>query len=123
MDYLDKEKFGEHFGLYDCHEQYLENQSFKACMKLRTAIDDLIAQGLTKYEVVMKICKEVNISFEILLKLNHVITITTFMNNKEWSQNTFQGNKYDATKALASELYRMLYVRFENIIFIEEALK
>ncbi|WP_298518397.1 hypothetical protein [uncultured Kordia sp.] len=120
MDYLDQEKFGKVFCFFDCHGEFLDPQSFKACIKLRNTVDDLMAQGLTKYEAIMEVCKQVHISFEILLKQNHVITITTFMNNKEWSHNTFQGNRFDATKFIASELYKMLYIKFENIVFIEE---
>jgi hypothetical protein len=45
------------------------------------------------------------------------------MNGKEWSSNTFTGNRFDSSNVLASELGKMLYVRFKNIIYIEEASK
>lgn len=121
MDYLEKEKFGEYFGTFFCDERFHEKQSYEACLRLESTLESLITKGFTNYDAVMKMCKDANISFEILLQLNHVITITTFMNQKEWSKNTFQGNRFEATRYLADELHKLLYVRYQNIIFIEKA--
>jgi hypothetical protein len=123
MDYLDKEKFGEYFCTFYCDEQFHTKQSYQACLRLESIMEELISQGFTIYKAVMKMCKDVHISFDILLQLNHVITIRTYVNAKEWSKNTFQGNRYEATKFLANELSALLYVRYQNIIFIEDASK
>lgn len=130
MDYLDTEKFVEHFSLF-CFDydgivevfDFENEQDYQAHLRIRSSFKDLLSEGFTKYNAIIKLCKQSNITFEILLKLNHIITITTFMNGKEWSSNTFTGNRFDSSNVLASELGKMLYVRFKNIIYIEEASK
>ncbi|MBC8753044.1 hypothetical protein H2O64_00065 [Kordia sp. YSTF-M3] len=123
MDYLDEKNFVEGFGFSYCDYEFHEDQSYQACLRIQSTLNDLISEGFSRYNAILEICKQVNISFEILLKLNHVITITTFMNNKEWSKNTFNGNRYDASKILGSEIHELFYIRFKNIIYIENASK
>lgn len=130
MDYLDKEKFVECFGYYGFHATGLVEifdfegeQDYQAHLRIRTDFHALISKGFTEYEAIIELCKQSNISFEILLKLDHEITITTFMNGKEWKASTFNGNRFDASEILADELGMLLYVRYKNIIFIEDASK
>ncbi|EDP97396.1 hypothetical protein U8527_03555 [Kordia algicida OT-1] len=128
MDYLHKEKFVETFEMYicDCYGPegwYHDKQTSTACFRIRATFEDLISKGFTKYDAIFVLCKQVNITFEILLKLDYEITIKTFMNGKEWKASTFNGNRFDASEILASRLSELLYVRFQNIIFIEDASK
>ncbi len=117
MDYIVKEKFVINFPDY-CLEESYEDLG-RSCRRVKSEIDNLASKGLKKYDAIMSVCEKNNISFEILLKTKSSITITTFMDNREWSATTMKGNKYDVSKFLAIELHKLLCDKFNNLIFIE----